>query len=50
VPAAAATHSGQTVAIQFHDDHVGAVIAPGGTTRRKPGRRGPDGPGQGSLF
>jgi exodeoxyribonuclease VII large subunit len=50
VPAAAATHSGQTVAIQFHDDHVGAVIAPGGATRRKPGRRGPDGPGQGSLF
>jgi exodeoxyribonuclease VII large subunit len=49
--AAAATHPGQTVGIEFHDGHVGAVIG-NGPPRRKPGRGsdGPDGPGQGSLF
>jgi exodeoxyribonuclease VII large subunit len=49
--AAAATHPGQTVSIEFHDGHVGAVIG-NGPPRRKPGRGsdGPDGPGQGSLF
>jgi exodeoxyribonuclease VII large subunit len=48
VRTAAATRVGQAVAIQFHDAKVGAVIAPGESLRRKPGK--PGGEGQGSLF
>lgn len=47
---AAATHTGQSVAIEFHDGKVGAVIGNGEVARRKAGR-GTGGPeGQGSLF
>jgi len=56
--AAAATRAGQAVRIQFHDDEVGAVIAPGEVPPRKTGGKaggkpagGPGGSGgQGSLF